>query len=349
MRGWRVFLLVLAAALLRTAAPADSVAATPTPAATVAPAAKVATLLDEWVDSTRGGRKIPVKVYYPATGAGPFPVVVVSHGLGGTREGIGYLGEYLAAHGYISLHLQHPGSDDTAWRGKLRPMKAMREAASDPDNIINRPKDVTFVLDEASRRAKAGDALWAKADFSRVAVAGHSFGAYTALAAAGRELKGPRGGGLNLSDPRIKACIALSSPASGREARNGSYDHFAVPCLHMTGTEDNSPIGDTTAEERRIPFDNINGADQYLLTLNGGDHMIFGGTRKRTGLAAFRGSNIPVETEKRFHQLIQDAALRFLDASLRGDGAAKAYLQNGEFSRKLGTDGKWEVKKVGKI
>ena len=348
MRGLRVFVFVLAAAVLRGPAWADSVTPAATVVATAAPAAKVATLLDDWVDTARG-RTLPVKVYYPASGDGPFPVVVVSHGLGGTREGIAYLGEYFAAHGYISLHVQHPGSDDSAWRGKMRPMASMRKAATDLDNILDRPKDVTFVLDEAERRAKAGDALWAKADFTRVAVAGHSFGAFTALAAAGRELKGPMGNmSVNLGDPRIKACIALSAPASAREAKNGSYDTIKVPCLHMTGTEDNSPIGETSAKDRRIPFDSINGADQYLLTFKGGDHMIFNGPRKRTGLAALRGSSISVETEARYEKLIEECTTEFLDASLRGDKPALFFLQDGGFARELGIDGVWEVKKLGK-
>ena len=41
------------------------------------------------------------------------PVVLFSHGLGGSREGYGYLGSYWAAHGYVAVHLQHIGSDET--------------------------------------------------------------------------------------------------------------------------------------------------------------------------------------------------------------------------------------------
>jgi predicted dienelactone hydrolase len=42
------------------------------------------TLRDE-----KRGHDIPLKIYHPGGGAGPFPVVVFSHGLGGSREGSG--------------------------------------------------------------------------------------------------------------------------------------------------------------------------------------------------------------------------------------------------------------------
>src|SRR5581483_4684895 len=70
----------------------------------------------DWVDAKRH-RDVPVKIYYPKTGDGPFPVIVFSHGLGGSREGYEYLGNYWASHGYVSVHLQHLGSDDSVWKG----------------------------------------------------------------------------------------------------------------------------------------------------------------------------------------------------------------------------------------
>ena len=51
----------------------------------------------------------------------------------------------------------------------------------------------------------------------------------------------------------------------------------------MTGTKDSSPIGETTPEERRVPFDHTNGADQFLITFKDGDHMIFSGRGRMRG------------------------------------------------------------------
>src|ERR1700722_20103770 len=65
----------------------------------------------EWKDAKRE-RAVPVKVYLPK-GEGPFPVVIFSHGLGGSRDGYEYLGRHWASHGYVGVHLQHLGSDSS--------------------------------------------------------------------------------------------------------------------------------------------------------------------------------------------------------------------------------------------
>jgi len=79
------------------------------------------------------------------------------------------------------------------------------------------------------------------------------------------------------SDPRFKAAMAMSAAVDLRGDPDKSYGTIRIPILHMTGTRDDSPIGETRAGQRRIPFDHIHGADQYLVTLEGGDHMIFAG------------------------------------------------------------------------
>ncbi len=55
------------------------------------------------------------------------PLVVFSHGIGGSRRGYSYLGRYWAGQGYASLHLQHVGSDRSAL-GR-QPVRAHRPAA----------------------------------------------------------------------------------------------------------------------------------------------------------------------------------------------------------------------------
>src|SRR6266446_1669455 len=68
----------------------------------------------DWLDPKRD-RKVPVKIYFPKAGDGPFPVIIFSHGLGGSREGYEYLGWHWASWGYVSVHLQHLGSDNAVW------------------------------------------------------------------------------------------------------------------------------------------------------------------------------------------------------------------------------------------
>ena len=66
-----------------------------------------------WFDAQRG-RTIPVRIYYPANAAERFPVVVFSTGLGRSRDDCAYLGRHWAGCGYVSVFVQHPGSDEAA-------------------------------------------------------------------------------------------------------------------------------------------------------------------------------------------------------------------------------------------
>ncbi len=66
------------------------------------------------VDGTRE-RKVPVRVYLP-TGAAPAPVVLWSHGLGGSRDNSAYLGRHWSARGFVVVAMQHAGSDESVWQ-----------------------------------------------------------------------------------------------------------------------------------------------------------------------------------------------------------------------------------------
>ncbi|MEY2953463.1 MAG: hypothetical protein RLZZ401_1550, partial [Pseudomonadota bacterium] len=94
-------------------------------------------------------RGIAAKLYLPlAQSAGPVPLVVFSHGLGGSREGYSYLGKYWASKGYASLHLQHPGSDRSIWSGNpLAMVGRMHDAAQDAEAIA-RVQDLSAALDQ---------------------------------------------------------------------------------------------------------------------------------------------------------------------------------------------------------
>jgi predicted dienelactone hydrolase len=91
----------------------------------------------DWVDDSRQ-RPVPVRLYLPAQAAAaapPAPLVVFSHGIGGSRRGYSYLGRHFAQHGVASLHLQHVGSDHSLWGGSVfglagRLAAAAQDAAS---------------------------------------------------------------------------------------------------------------------------------------------------------------------------------------------------------------------------
>lgn len=288
---------------------------------------EVKTLKTVWHDEARD-RDVPVKLYFPAP-AGKYPVIIFSHGLGGTCDGYEYLGTSWAENGYVSVHIQHKGSDDAVWRGKANPMQEMKKAAMDLKSILDRPKDVSFAIDQIGKLNKDEKSeIKGFCDMDKIGVAGHSFGAYTALASSGRLLVVPLGSSLDLSDPRIKACIAMSAPAREKENKNNSYAEYKVPCLHMTGTLDDSPIGDTKAANRRIPFDSIGKSDQYLVTFAGGDHMIFSGRGLKVGNRA--------EMDKVFQELIRKSTVQFWDAYLKDNAEAKKWLAGEGFEKAMG-------------
>jgi predicted dienelactone hydrolase len=296
----------------------------------------VGSLLATWHDDTRN-RDVPVKIYYPeahgAPAPGKFPVVLFSHGLGGTREGYAYLGQAWAAHGYVSVHVQHLGSDDRAYKGTLQPLRKMRQAMMDPANRTNRPLDVTFALNTLTALSTdPGFALAGHLDLSEVGVAGHSFGAHTTMVLAGAAFgSGPP----PVHDPRIKAAVAMSTPIIDRSLAFTSFAGVTIPVFHMTGTKDVVRLlqgPGAQPSDRRIPFDHTDHATAYLLTFEGGDHMVFSGR----GVAAARPEDAA------FQQRVVAGSLAFWDAYLKHDPEALRWLEGGGFAADLGALGTFE-------
>jgi predicted dienelactone hydrolase len=301
------------------------------------PSSKVSSVDVEWNDTKRG-RKLPVKIYYPSLREGPFPVVIFSHGLGGDRNGYSYLGQYWARYGYISVHVQHPGSDSAIWQnsGNLIEMAlAAKKAVTDLKNAINRPLDVSFAIDRLLElNGKPQALLRGKIDTNRIAVAGHSFGGFTSMAVAGEVFMLPGGKEAVFRDPRVKAVIEMSAPKSFNSNQlDRVYGQITIPTFHMTGTEDDSPVGETMASERRLSFDHMTRAEEYLLIFQGGDHMVFSGRW---------GKDDP--KDQTFQRYVCWGSLAFLDAYLKGNSKAKAWLADGGFAKELGRLGTLEKK-----
>jgi len=255
--------------------------------------------------------------------------------LGGTREALAYLSEHLARSGYLVIHLQHPGSDDAVWRSEPpgRRMTAMRAAAKDLNNALNRPRDVQFIIDHLLDEHKQQTELGRIIDPERIGIAGHSFGAYTVLAAAGQTFAVS-----GLQDKRIKAAIALSPPVAKRIDPHVTYRSITIPVLFFTGTRDTSPIDpDVSAEDRTIPYAMCGEGNKYLIVLDEADHMVFGGR-----FSAFGGRDSSRDAQH--HRLICDAVGLFFDAHLRSDAGAATRLADGELTRLIGEAGRVEQK-----
>ena len=126
-------------------------------------------------------RTFYVDVYRPQQWReGKTPVVVISHGLGSQPEDFAKRAQHLASYGYVVALPQHIGSD---YQQQLALIKGYSRQVFLTDEFINRPLDVSYVIDELERRnAREFDGRLA---LDRVGVFGHSFGGYTALAIAG--------------------------------------------------------------------------------------------------------------------------------------------------------------------
>jgi predicted dienelactone hydrolase len=228
----------------------------------------------DWIDTARS-REVPVRLYWPARVAadGTVPLVVFSHGIGGSRQGYSYLGRYFAAHGVASLHLQHVGSDRQVWFGNpFTVLGRLRDAANEGE-AIQRVRDLSFALDELLERSPYG----ARIDRTRIAAAGHSYGANTVMLAAGATLQRD-GRSVQFREPRIRAALLLSAPPFYGEPRLGEIlGALTLPSLHITATEDvirvpgyYSPMAD-----RLAVFAATGSRMKTLAVFEGGSHNIF--------------------------------------------------------------------------
>lgn len=306
-------------------------------------------LFEDFVDTKRQ-RTLPAKIYMPATLDQPAPVVIFSHGLGGSREAAPYLGRYWADHGYIGVFIQHPGSDESFWKPGLaglsgnpggKPtrellMPKFKQQLTNPMHAVNRAQDVHFVIDKLTELNNVDRDLKGKLDLGKLAIAGHSFGSWTALTASGQAIVSRSGETIASGDPRIKAAIYLSPTAPNQKSNLQTvYGGIKIPGLHFTGTKDNSPVNNTKAEDRRIAFDNIRNSDQYLIILNNADHMVFGAGRHR---------RVGGHDDENQQSIVQNVSTKFLDAYLKSDKKALTWLTGSGAKNLLSGEGTLEFK-----
>lgn len=251
----------------------------------------------EVVDEERD-RHFPVDLYLPRQLAHspPTPVVVISHGLGSNRSTFAYLAQHLASHGFAVAVPEHPGSN-TAQLEAL--VNGQADAVTRPDEFVNRPLDITRLLDHLEERTKLDPGLTAKLDLTNVGILGQSLGGYTAFTLAGVPLNPvqlrsdcgtvtPVSQALNLSlllqcevltldlppamnfhDPRIRAIFSINTVGSSLLDRT-TMAELEVPVMVVSGGADTV----TPALPEQIePFARLTSPQRYLLMMENATHF----------------------------------------------------------------------------
>lgn len=315
--------------LLVAAAWADEPAYDPLAVAAAGPAAP----LDLTVTDAARARVIPLRVYLPAA-PGPAPVILFSHGLGGSRENNPYLGRHWSGRGYVVVVLQHAGSDEAVWSG-LPPgqrLAALRQAAN-LENALLRFQDVRVVIDQLARWQVAADSpLAGRLDLSRLGMAGHSFGAVTTQAVSGQRTAR---GTAPFADDRIKAAVMMSPSSPKNADPKASFGAVKIPWLLMTGTKDEALVGDADVADRLAVFPALPPGGKYELVLDGARHEAFSDREL--------GAGQPARNPKH-HRVILAMSTAFWDAWLRGEPAARAWLDGPGPAAILEPADRWQKK-----
>lgn len=194
------------------------------------------------------------------------PLVIYSHGLGGSCGSGEAWARHWASWGVGTLAVQHPGTDEGALAGNSPlALRHLLRTAVDKAQLAARQADLRFALDRAA----------AETPTAAFGIAGHSYGAVSAL-----RLIGERRGNDDLpADPRLLAAVLFSPSARGGSLPlNERFGNIATPCLHLTGSADDGiGPGDINATDRCLPYRHSPGPGQHLLVLDGAGHLSFAG------------------------------------------------------------------------
>lgn len=242
-----------------------------TPAATTVISAAPVTL-----PAPERGDDLQVRVSAPAAGSG-MPVVVLSHGYGSSMDAYAPLAGHWAAQGFVVLQPTHLDS---------RTLGVPADDPRTPHIWRVRIEDLTRVLDELDTLEAAVPGLAGRVDRSRVAVAGHSWGAQTASTLLGARVLDSAGKpGDDLSDPRVTAGVLLALTGLGDDLTPFAAEHFpfmrpsfdtmTASALIVAGDNDQSALSTRGPDWFTDPYTYSPGA-KSLLTLYGAEHSLGG-------------------------------------------------------------------------
>jgi len=293
--------------------------------------------IDQTLHDANRNKDLPIRIAVPKTG-GPFPVIVFSHGAGGSGQNYFGLTGFWASHGYVVIQPTH--NDSLALRREngeplpSGPRQLVEEYLFNSEDWIERVRDITLVMDSLGDLEKRLPQLKEKLDQKRIGVGGHSYGAFTTQMIGGVTLDIPgQPKAQSFGDARPRALLLLSPQGkSANGLTENSWKLMTRPTMSMSGSNDSGVMGQL-ADWRRDPFTYSPAGDKYLVWIDGAFHMSFTGAlaQSQTGQSP-RGmlfSRLSQGTDqKAVFDYVKVASIAFWDAYLKGEPKAKTYLRS---------------------
>jgi predicted dienelactone hydrolase len=297
-------------------------------------------------DKSRDNRQFYVDVYVPqGQETGKIPVVVFSHGLSSRPEDYAVGLEHLASYGYLVAAPQHPGSDTIYLQEMLA---GYHRNIFDLNDFINRPKDISYVIDELQRRNASE--FQGKLDLENVGIGGHSFGGYTALAIAGAEIDFENlqkacdrlYGGIDVSlllecralelprqtynfrDNRVKAVFA-ANPVNRDIFGPKGLSNIQIPVVFLSGSYDPAA---PPALQQAASFTWLTTPNKYWAMVEGQAHVNF--TKLDPGIETAIESvgHLTLPSQNLISNYVNTISVAFFEVYIRKNEGYRPYLQS---------------------
>lgn len=271
-----------------------------------------------------------VTATFPVDG-GSCPLVVFSHGYGGAPNGYQHLIDYWAAHGYVVLAPTHADAGAILKPGGIG---ALGKVLNDPAACKQRIADMEDVIASVPAIERRIPQLRGKIDMSRIAAAGHSFGAYTTQLLGGATVSyaGDKPN-QSFADPRLK-CVLMLSPQGVNEMglRPTSWKHMTVPAMTQTGSMDYPFTEIASAAKRLDPYKNAPAGGKYLVYIDKANHFTFcdlnSDIEARRPFLKMRHEREGM-SQTDMYEYVKATSLAFLDTYLKKNSSAHAFLTGG--------------------
>ena len=274
------------------------------------------------LDNAELDRPLTMRVSYPRE-SGDYPLIVLSHGNGCLQDLYVGFADHWASWGYVVVQPVHMDSRETGFSMKGVNMEIMNEV------ISTRRQEVRFIVDSIDAIEAEVPGLKGQIDRDKLIVAGHSMGGGTAMALTGVRMVSPRDNSRIESDEdRFDALLLITDPSNNRLIPNEPWMMSNVPTFVATGNNDFSTAGARDGRKSKGAYQLITeppapDVPRWYLHSQDMDHFL-GGVICR--------SNAPGPRDYEALSIINGASTAFLDAYIKDDRAAKAFLASGDIT-----------------